>query len=260
MKSFLSAEWDGSFALSRVGAPVKIMDIMHNYPRTPDQKGNYTLYLFTQMLLSACNPDFEKGLSDRDFSDNTNIDYDLANYPDNIYTSTAIAPDDYKETTDNRYSEDQNAFPWTNYKIDVIYVENYHTIQMPVQYSEAEHCEFAITAQKTRKKRITWEANRVGEYPKAPLPTNYVSEDDKLLFTDFRVGNVELEPDGITRKYYASGIYEYALYKHIDYDTDTHLEHSCSPHIAHTWGQATTKFPVDKIVKGIIGPDASPGE
>jgi hypothetical protein len=90
------------------------------------------------------------------------------------------------------------------------YETDFHTIQFPVTSDTVTDASFAVVANSTMKRRVTWMAERIGDWPLLPNPVTNNSN-EVLLKTTISGKNIELIGDQQTKIYTISGEYIYGM-------------------------------------------------
>ena len=99
---------------------------------------------------------------------------------------------------------------WYEYTVLIEYGRDWHTIQMGVAQSDTEVCSFAVVAGPTVKKRVSWNATKIGVPPVAPDPQTNLPG-DVLLTDQVDTVMVDVGSAGQIPIYTLSGEYVYGL-------------------------------------------------
>jgi hypothetical protein len=190
----------GVYGFTTVGSCLYVADIINDIARTPDNIGNYGLFLvaaqtLTDNLGSTATPcqiasslmfpcissvgrNINTSLSTSMVALGSNNNAPSINYSE-IAAQTASANYGAIENTGKYYGDEQVSNPFLEYLIDVQYLTDQHMFQLPVAYDiysagtqPASGCVFAQTAAPTTRKVVHWKASRIGDWPMNPLPTD----------------------------------------------------------------------------------------
>lgn len=106
-------------------------------------------------------------------------------------------------------SQTQNGL-YDFYAMESTYVTDYHTLPMPVASNQVTACFFAVVAQPTQKRRVTWQAQKWGEWPTVPRAES--SDENEVLLSDIVVTTpINLAANSTTQIYTLSGEFVYGL-------------------------------------------------
>jgi hypothetical protein len=270
--SLAPVKWkDNVFALTSVGQPIKLPDIINQVSRQPTTLSNYAQYLLIQTIASSY-PCYNAELIAVEGGEPNIIPYNTNVYSTMLTTATLDSAG--SNTGQNNYSvnfsQANYQFPFTEYSGDVNYVTDNHYIVSPIMYdinqATDNSVEFSQSAPPTSRKLVHWKASRMGSWPKAPSPTSLdlygdSSSRDKVLNYQIGLAETELLHDGLSYHYVINGVTEIGLARRLQWDVPTGtISTIVNPVIASSvWGDQYSTYPCSLFVDGILDAGPSPG-
>lgn len=143
--------------------------------------------------------------------------------------------------------KDQDTGMYTSFSSEPTYDTDYHTLQLPVASDVVSNASFAIVANSTMKRRVTWVVEKVGDWPL--MPTAPTGNSNEILLRQMIVGkNIELIGDQQTKVYTLRGEYIYGM---VNPQSET-MYMGVPPYVNDT--VSDTAVPSSNFVSGITSP------
>ena len=266
------ATWQSNiFALTEVGAPLMLADMLAQISTQPVSVGNWATFLLLASVAprDPCAGGCVPAVMGQYAPFSTTV------YSTQIGSSQTSIGTGYAQTVNLSYSQANYQYPFTEFTATVEFPTDNHYIQTPIMYDVEQDTttgtteassDFWQTASPTSRKIIHWKASRVGSWPKIPTPNSVDSyggslPSDRVLHYNFQFGEIELANDGITRHYSAAGVYEIGMARRVQWDAPTSiLSTICGQVIGSaTYGDTDSSFPTPNFVTGMLNAGPSPG-